>query len=246
MQMICLTIAFSFVNWAFQGKLEHQIRNMSLALECAPCPLCGVLPNTTSGPLDHFRFPAYLRQPGFLTPDECNWLIESVEKRHNYYPGYVGIADGKVGLRANRRLANHADVGKHSKDFGWVLQRAFDYVRRKNRELWRYPLPSSVDSALIENMMFITYNGSVGGHYDWHMDSGVHEAIARRKLSVVLMLSPADGYQGGDLMLRPEGTELRMPREQGSLYVFPSFVYHKVEPVRAGMRHSLVMQMGSW
>ena len=152
---------------------------MSVALECAPCPLCGVLPNATSGPLDHFRFPAYLRQPGFLTPDECNWLIESVEKRHNYYPGYVHSFGGS---NSNRM------VGWHSRWQSWlarqsearepcrcrealqglrlgtptvrskkrnleiinIVLRAFDYVRRKNRELWRYPLPSSVDSALVE------------------------------------------------------------------------------------------------
>ena len=29
-------------------------------------------------------------------------------------------------------------------------------------------------------------------------------------------------------------------REQGSIIVFPSFVYHQVTPVTRGMRHSLV------
>jgi len=69
-----------------------------------------------------------------------------------------------------------------------------------------------------------------------------------RKLSVTVNLSSQEEYEGGNLMFDfGEHTEIdrfhicEEAREQGSIIIFPSFVYHKVEPVTKGTRYSLVM-----
>mgnify|MGYP001231717327 CR=1 FL=1 len=69
-----------------------------------------------------------------------------------------------------------------------------------------------------------------------------------RKLSVTLNLSDESEYEGGNLMFDfGEHSPLKRYhvcneiREQGSIIVFPSFVYHKIEPVTKGTRYSLVM-----
>lgn len=73
--------------------------------------------------------------------------------------------------------------------------------------------------------------------YDWHLDLGPGSA-ALRKLSVSVLLSDPDDYEGGDLEIR--GTQ-KIDRTQGTLVVFPSYILHRVTPVISGCRRSLVV-----
>ena len=69
-----------------------------------------------------------------------------------------------------------------------------------------------------------------------------------RKLSVSVNLTDPSEYKGGDLMF-DFGDHTKIDRyqkcsearQQGTVVVFPSFVYHMVEPVLEGRRYSLVM-----
>ena len=69
-----------------------------------------------------------------------------------------------------------------------------------------------------------------------------------RKLSVTVSLSDEKDYTGGELefqfrnMDNPKVT--RVCKEilpKGSVVVFPSFVWHRVKPIKKGVRYSLVM-----
>jgi len=70
-----------------------------------------------------------------------------------------------------------------------------------------------------------------------------------RKLSMTLNLNEPGAYEGGNLKFdfgphvrhRKRYHECEEIRPQGSVIVFPSFVYHQVTPVTQGMRYSLVM-----
>jgi PKHD-type hydroxylase len=80
-----------------------------------------------------------------------------------------------------------------------------------------------------------------GGHYTWHTDTfvtEVDELNTQRKLSVVALLSSPDDYEGGGLELNRKNTNV-MPNGQGSVYVFPSILEHRVVPVTSGVRYSL-------
>ena len=68
-----------------------------------------------------------------------------------------------------------------------------------------------------------------------------------RKLSVTVSLSDASDYQGGDLefdcgnIKKKRIMKCKEIKQKGSIVVFPSFVWHRVRPVKKGTRYSLVM-----
>ena len=83
-----------------------------------------------------------------------------------------------------------------------------------------------------------------GGFYDWHIDSDTnfaHEPTVR-KISMTLLLSPENEFEGGDLELIKEGQPAKL--KQGQAIFFASFIRHRVTPVIRGNRKSLVMWFG--
>lgn len=194
---------------------------------------------------ENYRFPAYIRKPGFLTPAECEWFIAHVNQRYVGSDGQVGGMGANGTVKTERRKAIGTSVSKTDASFAWVLQRTLDFVRKKNAQYWQYNL-AEYDSDLIEDMHFVMYNGSLGGFYDWHSDTAVAGARSLRKVSAVLILSDPSNYTGGAFLIKPEQNEIALPRDQGSLILFPSFVLHKVDPVTSGYRHSIVMQIGGY
>ena len=69
-----------------------------------------------------------------------------------------------------------------------------------------------------------------------------------RKLSMTINLNKPGEYEGGNLKFDfgPHVTGKRYHecteiRPQGSIIIFPSFLYHQVTPVTSGTRYSLVL-----
>ena len=83
-----------------------------------------------------------------------------------------------------------------------------------------------------------------GGFYDWHVDNDInfqHEPTVR-KISMTILLSPENEFEGGDLELVKEGQSTKI--KQGHALFFASFIRHRVAPVTKGNRKSLVMWFG--
>jgi len=84
----------------------------------------------------------------------------------------------------------------------------------------------------------------VGGFYNWHTDNdivGKNEPPVR-KISMTLLLSPPNEFEGGDLELMDQGKTAKL--KQGGAIFFASFIRHRVKPVTRGERKSLVMWFG--
>jgi len=83
-----------------------------------------------------------------------------------------------------------------------------------------------------------------GGFYDWHMDCDLimTNEPPVRKISMTLILSPDNDYEGGGLELAKQGQILNP--KQGHAVFFASFINHRVVPVTKGLRKSLVMWFG--
>ena len=83
-----------------------------------------------------------------------------------------------------------------------------------------------------------------GGFYDWHVDNHVNckEQPPIRKISMTILLSPENEFEGGDLELVKEGQSIKL--KQGQAIFFASFIRHRVAPVTRGNRKSLVMWFG--
>jgi len=83
-----------------------------------------------------------------------------------------------------------------------------------------------------------------GGFYDWHVDNHVNckEQPPIRKISMTILLSPENEFEGGDLELVKENQSVKLKQGQGIF--FASFIRHRVAPVTRGNRKSLVMWFG--
>lgn len=83
-----------------------------------------------------------------------------------------------------------------------------------------------------------TYDSSNFGEYQWHSD-GTKNDCWDSKLTVLLNLSTEE-YTGGEFQLfLNEPFHVQDFDNPGSLLIFPSFLHHRVNPVKSGKRISL-------
>lgn len=80
---------------------------------------------------------------------------------------------------------------------------------------------------------------SKDGFFAWHMDTG-NKFNSTRKLSITVQLSDPDEYEGGDLQFHSGNDIVTASKKKGTAIIFPSFVYHRVQPVTSGKRMSVV------
>ena len=120
----------------------------------------------------------------------------------------------------------------------WVYNKIVDMAIEANTT-WKFNLHSIIDSIQYTEY----YEG--GGQYDWHVDIGPKD-ISHRKVSVTIQLSDTNDYEGGVLELNHSGDDLSIaaPKTRGSVFVFPSYLRHRVTPVTKGIRKSLVLWVG--
>jgi PKHD-type hydroxylase len=137
-------------------------------------------------------------------------------------------------------------------DDPWIYREIHPYIQEANKAAgWNFEWDFS------ESCQFTKY--SKNQYYGWHCDSwevpyntpnnlNLHNKI--RKLSVTCSLSDPSEYSGGELEFNfnnPEMSKKQNIRKckeilpRGSLVVFPSFVWHRVCPVKKGIRKSLVI-----
>jgi PKHD-type hydroxylase len=112
-----------------------------------------------------------------------------------------------------------------------------EFIQKANRNHFGFG-----DIQITEQAQFTEY--PEGGFYDWHMDTDVtmkHEPPVR-KISMTLLLSPENQFEGGDLELMAPGKKVKL--KQGHAIIFASFLNHRVAPVTRGVRQSLVMWFG--
>ena len=140
----------------------------------------------------------------------------------------------------------------------WIYKEIQPYVHQANAQAgWNF------DWTYSESCQFTKYEK--GQFYDWHCDSWDKHYIKEnendpthgkiRKLSVTVTLSDPKDYKGGELEFDFRNLDPDKPRKpvkckdilpKGSLVVFPSFVWHRVCPVKKGSRYSLVIWNLGW
>ena len=125
----------------------------------------------------------------------------------------------------------------------WIYRELHPLVHEANKNAgWNFHWDWS------ESCQFTKYDGNKKQHYDWHTDAGtrINENGKIRKLSMTVALVDGSEYEGGDFeinMSTPDRENIHVVKEakiKGSVTIFPSFVWHRVKPVTAGTRYSLV------
>ncbi len=72
-----------------------------------------------------------------------------------------------------------------------------------------------------------------GNHVDAPFLSG---GTIRADLSITVFLTPPDAYEGGELVMDLNGTEVKHKLDAGDAYIYPTTYLHRVAPVTRGTR----------
>ena len=136
---------------------------------------------------------------------------------------------------------------------GWledegIQNHMFDIINEVNHVVgWNFDLKG------IEPPQYTVYES--GNYYDWHIDQNPYTTMSNgvvkriRKLSASIFLNEPDEYDGGELELELAGPSHNSRNKsfkltKGSAIIFQSDTWHRVLPVKSGVRKSLVVWSG--
>ena len=128
-----------------------------------------------------------------------------------------------------------------TEEWWWLYEKLSNMAVEANNCLWKFDIHS-----LPECIQYTEYHASDKGHYTWHQDIGP-DILSKRKISLTVQLSDTKDYEGGDLEMWSGGDEksaVKAYRGAGSVFIFPSYMLHRVTPVTKGIRRSFVLWVG--
>ncbi len=194
-------------------------------------------------PDEQRRYEPALVYDAVFTARQCDRIVEQASSLA-IDPARVGTNEDDYELVDEVRQAHIAWIPA-DEPYVWIHDKLTSVVQKANRT-YGYDL-----IGFTEDLQFTEYAGA-GAFYDWHQD-GLDGDLAGRKLSLVVQLSDPADYDGGDLELfgvDGDGGSMDLDewrprvRGHGSVVVFPAFEFHRVTPLTAGTRRSLVCWVG--
>ena len=180
--------------------------------------------------------------PRAIKPDVCEQIIkdckQNILKKASVY-NY-----NKTSTRDNpelRKTSVHFIKDKDNK----INELVWSFLREANKIQFNY------DLEYFQSVQFAEYKE--GDFFGWHQDqTGIDPSNEIRKLSLTLVLSNPDTFEGGELQFYNGGRPMEDMGEitgeqvtndikaQGTVVVFDSRDFHRVTPVVFGTRHSIV------
>ena len=170
----------------------------------------------------------YCWLPNGFTNEELMWL----DNLKNLYPYDRSSVDPSMATEKRKSRIRYIP---HDERSYWVYDKLKPLIEESNKTTWNFDLYSIIDSLQHSEYLVNDYCGL-------HMDIG--PGTNHRKISVIVQLSDPSEYEGGDLTLWSEDKFVSLPKEKGCVFIFPSFLLHRVTPVTRGMRKSLVIYAG--
>jgi len=183
-------------------------------------------------------------------------ICDDIVKYGNQLQDQIAVTSGYGNKKLNKKqiidLKKKRDSNVVWMNDKWIYKEIHPYIHDANKNAgWNFDWDYS------ESCQFTKYKK--GQYYDWHCDSSEHPYNDKenslknrkiRKLSVTVTLSDSKEYKGGELEFdfrnndpdkKPNIRKCTEILPKGSLVVFPSFVWHRVCPVKSGERNSLVI-----
>jgi len=175
-----------------------------------------------------------------FTPEECNSIIQ-IGRNEKIVEGTISHITEN--LKDNR--TGQIDKKIRTSHISWIpFSKMMPFYKKIEATMHRTNMNHfGFDGMTISEQAQYTEYGE-GGFYNWHMDSDpimVHEPPVR-KISMSLLLSPENEFEGGGLEIMEEGKIINL--KQGHAVFFASFLNHRVKPIIKGNRKSLVMWFG--
>ena len=188
---------------------------------------------------------------------ELNFNVEEIIQKSEQQ--MFKVANQKRTDGSSFRNSNVTWIDESDKDGALSWSELTDHIAKQihsiNNKYWKFDLSKP------EPLQYSIYNE--GDYYNWHNDQreSVYEDGLVRKLSFTVFLN--EDYDGGDFeivqlsaakelpklnvenvsatLLVNEGGMITGPQPAaGTMIVFPSYLWHRVEPVIKGPRKSLV------
>ena len=157
-----------------------------------------------------------------------NQQLEKAEFSHN---------NSDMDLDSIRNSQIHWMTDERCKDTLMSLYQVLtSKIREVNNKQWKWIIDGW------EPFQYSEYDESYKGHYEWHIDYRMKEPNLplSRKLSFSLGISDKDDYEGGELLTKINHEEQSIKLGKGEIFVFPSWMLHKVTPVTKGKRKVIV------
>lgn len=173
--------------------------------------------------------------PNQLSDETIDAIIKECEK----YP----VQDATIGTNNHPAAENYRKsqirwIHGNNPESRWIKELIFDFAQTANRNAFGFDIDT------VNDIQYTEYHGGDEGKYDWHCDTFWDANTPYdRKVSVIIQLS--DGmvdYEGGVFELDPQypAPDKNILRTKGTVFVFPSFLEHRVTTVTSGNRKSLV------
>lgn len=154
-------------------------------------------------------------------------------------PGFVGFNTASKELHTKRRCTvGWLNEPHQDPRLTIVYDLLGEIVQSANADTWQFDIDGFYDA-----LQYVHYNGDGEGdpdHFSWHQDKGDDWRRPQRKLAVVALLSSPDEYEGGAFSIFDGEERVIKSNSKGTVFVFPSFVQHRVQPVTKGLRRTLV------
>tara|TARA_R100001244_G_scaffold101767_1_gene75870 strand:+ start:48 stop:632 length:585 start_codon:yes stop_codon:yes gene_type:complete len=170
-----------------------------------------------------------------FTPEQCKLIINA---GHSCKPEQAKVGGG---------IDGKSDTKKRVTTISWI---PFAKIPEMYRVIEKQISIVNLNHFMFEGVQitepaqFTEY--PKGGFYDWHMDLNAFGQTGNhpiRKISMTCLLSDPSEFTGGDLAFDDAGKN-KIKLKQGQGVFFASFMRHRVEPVKKGVRRSLVMWFG--
>lgn len=186
----------------------------------------------------HYRsFYPYAYWDNFFTDDELT-KIEDYCDEQGYEKGIVGSTKSDTRLDETVRKSK-MKFHYYNNDTAWIFNKLRTLVDMANNEFYKFDLWG------FDHFQYTIYD-EIGCKYDTHCDIMYGDEltinnIPQRKLSFSILISDPDTYEGGDFEIVPGKSALPVESKKGRAIIFPSFIPHRVTPLRMGIRKSLVV-----
>ena len=121
----------------------------------------------------------------------------------------------------------------------WMFSKLLNIASHMNAQFYNYDLNG------FDHFQYTEYNGE-GTQYRYHTDCVFGDNVSvdlliPRKLSFSLILSDSSEYEGGEFeFMLSSGDPLIAEQKRGRIITFPSYMLHRIAPLKSGKRRSIV------
>ena len=162
-------------------------------------------------------------------------VVQSIITECEYYKPQGATLGLNSTVNDQYRRSEVRWIDKYDQNSKFIADLIWKYAEEANNNAFGFDITN------VNEIQYTIYNSEEKGKYDWHFDTfWANPKMVDRKLSVIIQLSDSDDYEGGDFEIDQQYNQPQGIRQKGTVFVFPSFLRHRVKEVTKGTRKSLV------